>query len=97
MLWLDPQSIGFSIAELATRAKARGLTLGSNRMVVHHQVTRQACDDLLDVARELKEEFKDAEKKPIDFEKNLRYAQGSYSEAIQPPIARLGTAYGKSQ
>ncbi|GAA5948945.1 hypothetical protein JCM3765_003962 [Sporobolomyces pararoseus] len=97
MLWLDPQSIGFSISELAQRAKSRGITLGSNRMVVHHQVTRQACDDLLALARELKEEFKEAEKKPIDFEKNMQYAQGTYTEAIQPPIARLGTAYGKSQ
>lgn len=97
MLWLDPQSIGFSISDLAQRAKARGITLGSNRMVVHHQVTRQACDDLLAVAREMKDEFKDADKKAIDFDKNLEYAHGTYTEAIQPPIARLGTAYGKSQ
>jgi len=97
MLWLDPQSLGFNIADLAKRAKSRGITLGSNRMVVHHQVTKEACDELLAVARELKEECKENNKKPIDQEQNLRFAEGTYEKAIQPPIARLGTVYGQNQ
>ena len=97
MLWLDPQSLGFNIADLAKRAKSRGITLGSNRMVVHHQVTKEACDELLAVAREMKEECKNNNKKPIDQEQNMRFAHGTYERAIQPPIARLGTQYGQNQ
>ena len=97
MLWLDPQSLGFNIADLAKRAKSRGITLGSNRMVVHHQVTKEACDELLAVAREMKEECKNNNKKPIDQEQNMRFAHGTYERAIQPPIARLGTQYGQNR
>ncbi|CEQ41260.1 SPOSA6832_02938, partial [Sporobolomyces salmonicolor] len=98
MLWLDPSSLGFPISTLAQRAKLRGITLGSNRIVVHHQITREACDDLIALVRELKEEFKDAEnKRVIDQAQNLRFAQGTYEGQIQPPIARLGTSYGKNQ
>ncbi|GAA5890016.1 hypothetical protein JCM6882_009200 [Rhodosporidiobolus microsporus] len=99
MLWLDPSSLGFSIGDLAQRAKTRGLTLGSNRIVVHLQITREAIDDLLAVVAELKEERKGAEfeKRWIDEEQNQRFAKGAYEGAIQPPIARLGTSYGKNQ
>ncbi|GAA5893487.1 hypothetical protein JCM5296_007470 [Sporobolomyces johnsonii] len=98
MLWLDPSSLGFPISTLAARAKPRGITLGSNRIVVHHQITREACDDLIALVRELKDEFKDAEnKRVIDQAQNLRFAQGTYEGQIQPPIARLGTSYGKNQ
>lgn len=95
MLWIDPKSIGFPIHELAARAKTRGVTLGSHRVVVHFQVTKQAVDDLIEVVREMKEEFKDAPKMAIDEEQNQRFARGTYAGNIQPPIARLGTAYGK--
>ncbi|GAA6050748.1 hypothetical protein JCM3770_006606 [Rhodotorula araucariae] len=95
MLWLDPSSIGFTIAELAQRAKTRGITLGSNRIVVHHQITREAVDDLLALVAEMKDECKDKPKREIDQEQNEMYAQGVYRTAIQPPIARLGTSYGK--
>ncbi|GAA6032176.1 hypothetical protein NBRC10512_000446 [Rhodotorula toruloides] len=95
MLWLDPSSLGFSIADLAARAKTRGITLGSNRIVVHHQITREACEDLVALVAELKDEFKDRPKKEIDQEQNRLYAEGVYSRPIEPPIARLGTSYGK--
>lgn len=95
MLWLDPSSLGFSISDLAARAKSRGITLGSNRIVVHHQITREACEDLVRLVAELKEEFKERPKKEIDQEQNRLYAEGVYSKPIEPPIARLGTSYGK--
>lgn len=95
MLWLDPSSLGFSIADLAARAKTRGITLGSNRIVVHHQITREACEDLVALVAELKDEYKDRPKKEIDQEQNRLYAEGVYSRPIEPPIARLGTSYGK--
>lgn len=96
MLWLDPSSLGFSISDLAQRAKTRGVTLGSNRIVVHHQITREAVDDLLQLVADMKDEFKDQpNKRVIDLEQNQMYARGEYTTAIQPPIARLGTSYGK--
>lgn len=95
MLWLDPSSLGFPITTLAERAKTRGLTLGSNRVVVHHQITREAVDDLIQLVSDMKDEFKDQPKREIDQEQNLLYAQGVYQRPIEPPIARLGTSYGK--
>ena len=97
MLWLDPSSLGFPITTLAERAKTRGLTLGSNRVVVHHQITREAVDDLIQLVSDMKDEFKDRDepKREIDQEQNLLYAQGVYQRPIEPPIARLGTSYGK--
>ncbi|KAG0662778.1 Threonine aldolase [Rhodotorula mucilaginosa] len=99
MLWLDPSSLGFPITTLAERAKTRGLTLGSNRVVVHHQITREAVDDLIQLVSDMKDEFKDRDepKREIDQEQNLLYAQGVYQRPIEPPIARLGTSYGKNQ
>lgn len=98
MLWINPASIGFSIQELATRAKSRNITLGSNRVVVHFQVTRQAVDDLIELVREMRDECKDREGKlVIDEEQNQRFAKGTYEGVIQPPIARLGTSYGRNQ
>lgn len=95
MLWLDPSSLGYPITTLAERAKTRGITLGSNRVVVHHQVSREAVDDLIQLVADLKEEFKDAPRREIDAEQNKLYAQGVYNRPIEPPIARLGTSYGK--
>jgi len=95
MLWLDPSSLGFTISDLAQRAKTRGLTLGSNRIVVHHQVTREAVDDLIQLVADMKAEYADKPKREIDQAQNEMYARGEYTSAIQPPIARLGTSYGK--
>jgi threonine aldolase len=97
MLWLQPSSIGFSIADLAARAKTRGITLGSNRVVVHHQITQEAIDDLVEVVREMKEEHKDKPRTEMDEAQNQRFAQGTWQGVIQPPIARLGVSYGKNQ
>lgn len=97
MAWINPTSIGFDMHELAERAKSRGITLGSNRIVVHFQITKQAVLDLVEVVKELKEEHKDRPRTPIDHEQNLRHAQGLWEGVIQPPIARLGTSYGKNQ
>lgn len=96
MLWLDPSTLGFNISDLAQRAKTRGITLGSNRIVVHHQITREAVEVLIALVAELKEENKDSQnKKYIDEEQNQRFAKGTYEGQISPPIARLGTSYGK--
>ncbi|KAK4055903.1 OPT super [Microbotryomycetes sp. JL221] len=78
MLWIDPQSIGFTIYELAERAKLNGITLGSNRVVVHFQVTRQAVNDLIALVQEMKEEYKDRPRKQIDQAQNERFAHGTY-------------------
>ncbi|SCV74933.1 BQ2448_7962 [Microbotryum intermedium] len=95
MLWLQPTSIGFTIQELAERAKARHITLGSNRVVIHHQISPQALDDLIDLVKEMKDEFKHAPRTPLDWDQNQRFAKGTYQGDIQPPIARLGTNYGE--
>ncbi|KAK4047383.1 OPT super [Microbotryomycetes sp. JL201] len=90
MLWIDPQSIGFSIFELAARAKTRGITLGSNRVVVHFQITRQAVDDLIDVVREMKTECEGREAKQIDLDQNQRFATGTYKETATEAMQCLG-------
>lgn len=97
MLWINPTSIGFPIHELAARAKSRNITLGSNRVVVHFQVTKQAVDDLIELVREMRDECQDRPRTVIDEEQNHRFANGTYEGVIQPPIARLGTSYGRNQ
>ncbi|GAA5864723.1 hypothetical protein JCM8547_008283 [Rhodosporidiobolus lusitaniae] len=58
-IWVDTERAGFSMAELASRAKKeKGITLSSSwgRLVVHYQTSEEAVSDLVEVARGLARE-----------------------------------------
>ncbi|BGP17744.1 hypothetical protein JCM10213v2_005786 [Rhodosporidiobolus nylandii] len=59
MLWIDPTPAGFSVAELAQRVwEKKGVRLhtGWGRIVVHYQISEQAVEDVIEVARALAKE-----------------------------------------
>ena len=58
MCWIDPTPLGFPLAELVSRAKARGITMGGSRLIVHFQISPEAVKALVDLVAEMKEEFK---------------------------------------
>ncbi|GAA6044342.1 hypothetical protein JCM8097_004578 [Rhodosporidiobolus ruineniae] len=56
MVWIEPESAGFSLDELAEaawREKGVRVSTGWGRLVVHYQVTEGAVEDLVGVARGL--------------------------------------------
>lgn len=82
MCWIDPTPLGFTIDQLVTHAKTKGIRLGGTRIVVHFQITEQAIEDLVQVVRELKEMHNGAEAlgEEVDQEENERFAKGDWSE-----------------
>lgn len=96
MLWIDPAPLGFSIQTLVERAKGKGIRLGSQRLVVHLQVSREATDDLVELIQELKEEFKEcADPGLVDMQQNERFGKGHWEGMGNAKLNRMGTAYAK--
>lgn len=96
MLWIDPAPLGFPIQTLVDRAKEKGIRLGSQRLVVHIQVTKEATDDLVQLIKELKDEFKDlAEPGLVDVEQNERFGKGDWQGMGNAKLNRMGTTYAK--
>lgn len=95
MLWIDPSPLGFDIATLVDRAKGKGLRLGSQRLIVHIQITEQAIADLIELIAELKEEFKEfADASLVDMAQNIRYSQGNYEGmTATTKLKRMGATY----
>lgn len=60
MVFLDTSPIGVAIPDLVSRAAAlpQPIKLGGGRMVVHHQISKEAIDDLLHLIHTLKSEGK---------------------------------------
>ncbi|TIC27211.1 hypothetical protein E3Q11_02625 [Wallemia mellicola] len=57
MVFFDSSTIGFSLEEFIQRVKDRaGITISSNRIVVHHQITDEAVENLVQVAIEMSQE-----------------------------------------
>lgn len=58
MVWVDLASLGIPLKELQDAADAlpEPLTIRGARFVVHHQITEQAIDDLLDLFKTLRKE-----------------------------------------
>lgn len=62
MVWVDTQPLGFSTAELTRRALdidngRKRVVLGGSRIVLHFQITDEAVDDLIQLVKEMKEEY----------------------------------------
>lgn len=53
MVFFDPSPIGVALQDVKDAAKERGIKVGSNRLVVHHQTSPEAVDELVDVVRAL--------------------------------------------
>lgn len=54
MVFFDPSPVGVALADVKAAARERGVKVGSNRLVVHHQTSPQAVEELVDVIRGLK-------------------------------------------
>lgn len=95
MLWIDTNHLGFAIWELATRAKERGIRLGANRLIVHHQVSEQATDDLVLLVTEMIAEHKDQAVHDGLYDEAIskRYARGEWEGAPVKPMSYVKTAY----
>ncbi|PWN43598.1 hypothetical protein IE81DRAFT_322256 [Ceraceosorus guamensis] len=59
MLFIDTAHLGFSLQELQERAAQlpKPIRLGAARIVIHHQTSAKAIEDLIDLVRSLREEF----------------------------------------
>lgn len=93
MLWIDPSPLGFTLDDLAVKARSRGLNMGASRFIVHHQITDEAVRDLLQVVSELKEEkagFSAAEQ--VDEKQNRAFAEGRWEGRV-PHMSTRTTAY----
>lgn len=100
MVWFDPTPLGFTVEELAVRAKTRGITLGGTRIVVHLQITDEAIEQLILCAKELKTERinvveeRDEEEEMeyhVNGVENEKFARGDWSSMQSPrKIKRLG-------
>lgn len=96
MLWIDSTPLGFSLDDLANRARQRDITLGAARMVIHHQISPQAVDDLIALVGELKREHKsnksDGDKNaPLsdkEVARNRERSEGKWNLGIEPPSKR---------
>lgn len=97
MVWIDPTPLGFTLAQLVTRAKTdAGITLSGSRVVVHIQVTEEAVKDLVRIVGEMKEEFK-AQAEPMDEAEtvqNVAFSKGGWQSGKPKRSLRLGVAYG---
>lgn len=97
MLWLDPSPLGFDIWVLVERAKLQGLRLGGSRLVIHIQTSGAAVQELIELVRELKEEFKEQRigMTKEEGESNLRFSKGIWDGMPEPIKAkRMGVSYG---
>lgn len=66
MVWVDTQPLGFSTTELTRRALdidngRKRIVLGGSRIVLHFQITDEAVDDLIQLIKDMKEEYANAE------------------------------------
>lgn len=94
MLWIDPTPLGFTIYQLAARAKDIGLTLGANRLIVHHQITQQATDDLVTLVQKMKAESTPSGGGDIYEHLSEAYAKGQWEGKPVPQMSvKLGTSY----
>lgn len=55
MVFFDASPIGVTLQAVKDAAEERGIKVGSNRLVVHHQTAPLAVEELIDVVRGLKE------------------------------------------
>ncbi|ORY78091.1 pyridoxal phosphate-dependent transferase [Leucosporidium creatinivorum] len=96
MLWIDPSPLGFTLDELALKARSLGLNMGASRFIVHHQITEDAVQDLLRAVKELKEEHKGREtcssSAVVDERQNRAFAEGRW-EGNVPHMSTRTTAY----
>ncbi|KLT44734.1 hypothetical protein CC85DRAFT_270740 [Cutaneotrichosporon oleaginosum] len=51
MVFFDPAAAGIPLGEVEKAARARGITVRSNRLVVHHQTDPRAVEELVDLVR----------------------------------------------
>ena len=97
MLWIGVDHLGFSLGDLAFRAKTdSGITLGGARLIVHFQVTARACEDLIGVVRTLVEESKgQTDISGIDLAQNESFVRGEREGLKRAErLVRIGLAYG---
>jgi threonine aldolase len=92
MLWIDPTPLGFTLDDLALKARSRGLNMGAARFIVHHQITDEAVRDLLQVVSELKEEHLASAKEKVDERVNRAFAEGKWVGRV-PHMSTRTTAY----
>ncbi|KAL8287523.1 hypothetical protein RQP46_003381 [Phenoliferia psychrophenolica] len=96
MCWIDPTPLGFPLAGLVSRAKARGITLGGSRLICHFQISTEAVNDLINLVTEMKEEFKASSTPmgPLEQAQSQAYAVGQW-EGVGVPgkTLRMGVTY----
>lgn len=97
MLWIGTAHLGFTLRDLIARAKTdAGITLGGARLIVHFQVTEEACRHLVEVVRVLVEESKgQADLSELDVAQSASFAKGQRDgmKRSERPV-RIGLAYG---
>ncbi|KAK4705027.1 threonine aldolase, partial [Phenoliferia sp. Uapishka_3] len=97
MCWIDPTPLGFPLTELIARAKARGITLGGSRIIVHIQITQEAVDDLVALVAEMKEEFKEhaVPLNPAEKAQTEAFSVGKWEGmGVGGKTLRMGVSYG---
>lgn len=94
MLWIDTTPLGFSLDELAQRARQQDITLGAARVVIHHQISSQAVDDLIKIVNDLKAESSGKGLSPKELARSRAYAEGVWDDGVDSPAKRLAL-YGQ--
>jgi len=84
MAFFDCTPLGFSVKELSARCDDAQIVIrDSSRLVIHHQTSPQAVDDLLEVLSSMKQEFRN-KAEPLT-EAQLRESKG-FAEGVNFPL-----------
>ncbi|PWN48455.1 hypothetical protein IE53DRAFT_319342 [Violaceomyces palustris] len=96
MVWMDTSSVGIQVKQLVERAAAlpRPVKLGGERMVIHHQIDKQAVVDVINLVKTLIEEKKkeEEEQRSRGQDENQNRTNGSKGEKISSASALAATA-----
>ncbi|KAM0750722.1 aromatic amino acid beta-eliminating lyase/threonine aldolase [Meredithblackwellia eburnea MCA 4105] len=96
MVWIETAPLGFSIPQLIARAKESNITLGSGRIVVHFQVDAKALEHLIQLLKELKEEYKSSAvgMDEVEEERSRAFAKGDWKSVAKTRlIQRVANPY----